>query len=60
VNFCVLFLIAVPLPPGKKLFAVQSNNNNVINSACFISETIRVISTGLSTDIPICTEHTSQ
>jgi hypothetical protein len=27
-HICVLCLIAVPLPPGKKPFAVQLNNDN--------------------------------
>jgi hypothetical protein len=32
VIFCVLCLIAVPLPPGENTFAVQFNNNNNNNN----------------------------
>jgi hypothetical protein len=32
VLFCVMCLIAVPLPPGANPFAVQINNNNNNNN----------------------------
>jgi hypothetical protein len=34
VCFCVLCLIVVSLPPGKIPFAVQLNNNNILNTTC--------------------------